>query len=89
MYELAALKLPFPARNKNELNHRIQKYEPMPLSEVYSELFRRLVMGMMRKEEGERPSVWTVLEHCRLYERVREETEEQGQKENLLGTILF
>lgn len=67
MYELSALRLPFPAKAKSELNNRIQNYDPNPLSDIYSEFYRKLVMQMLNKDEDERPSIWTVLEHCSLY----------------------
>lgn len=76
MYELAALKLPFPAQNKEELNRRIVEMEPLPLnSDYFSKFFRKLIESMLSKNEFDRPSTRQILEHCEMYQRVKRETE--------------
>lgn len=90
MYELAALRLPFPAQTKEELNKRILEMTPPPLnSTYYSAFFRKLVESMLSKNELDRPSTRQILEHCKMHQRVKRETEEDCRLAGLLDTILF
>lgn len=65
LYEIAALDLPFQARNLPALAHRIMTKDPTPLpsSHGYSGELKRLTMSLLNKRPEQRPSVVTILRY--------------------------
>jgi hypothetical protein len=63
LYEIAALDLPFQARNLPALAHRIMTKEPaaLPASHRYSEDLKNLTKSLLNKKPDRRPSVVTIL----------------------------
>jgi len=63
LYEIAALTLPFQARNLPALAHRIMTKTPQPLpaSHRYSSNLQRLVSSLLNKRPENRPSIINIL----------------------------
>jgi len=63
LYEIAALTLPFQARNLPALAHRImtKSPEPLPASHRYSLQLQRLVSSLLNKKPENRPSIVNIL----------------------------
>mmetsp|Transcript_17448 Transcript_17448/g.36058 ORF Transcript_17448/g.36058 Transcript_17448/m.36058 type:complete len:988 (-) Transcript_17448:13-2976(-) len=61
LYEIAALDLPFQARNLPALAHRIMTKEPKPLPSTFSSQLRLLATSLLNKKPAIRPSVVAIL----------------------------
>ena len=61
LYEIAALDLPFQARNLPALAHRIMTKEPKPLPSTFSSQLRLLATSLLNKKPVVRPSVVAIL----------------------------
>jgi len=61
LYEIAALDLPFQARNLPALAHRIMTKDPKPLPGTFSTQLRLLTSALLNKKPALRPSVVTIL----------------------------
>eukprot|EP00941_MAST-03F_sp_MAST-3F-sp1_P003718 g3718.t1 len=63
LYQMAALQVPFPAKNFAQLVEMVTECDPAKLPKVYSKKLSILIRGMMRKDPGRRASIDQVIRH--------------------------
>ncbi|AAS52903.1 AER222Cp [Eremothecium gossypii ATCC 10895] len=66
IYELCALRVPFPARNFMELQRMIQRADVQPLPDYYSKELQQLVISCINPNEKLRPSAFDLLQCLQL-----------------------
>jgi len=81
-YQMMKLRLPFEARDMNELVHMVLNTKPAPPPSYFQKEFKQLVAGMLAKSPHHRPSVKQIMAQPLLQEKLKELVSMYGKDES-------
>jgi NIMA (never in mitosis gene a)-related kinase len=81
-YQMMKLRLPFEARDMNELVHMVLNTKPSPPPSYFQKDFKQLVAGMLAKSPHHRPSVKQILAQPLLQAKLQELMALYGQQDD-------
>ncbi|CAI2362718.1 unnamed protein product [Moneuplotes crassus] len=93
LYEIAALKPPFKAKNMSELYKRVSKGTFAPIPKVYSKNLLKVICCLVKRSPSLRPSCQEIMDEVLpkngFESYVAKYTYQLDKKDSLLGTIRF